>query len=450
MSETITDPMKLIEHNRASLTDRFGIERPRYTPPSPDHYPHLYLWDTLFVAKFLAERDRPWDAASEIEALLDGQHPNGFIPNTQFAPGGRKADPERYSYMHPWKHSDYSQPPIMAESAKSTYESYRRLGNEPAGLDFLTRNYPRLRKAYEYYWQSRQNSADDPLIFNTHPHETGRDSDPTFNFTKLRLARRGVQTPKMIDMINSGLDYTSLLAMNYFFRTKQWDVEKTRKYFAVNDVMFNCLYSVNLLRMSEIATTIGRPEEAAEFTERAELAQKQILEKMWFPHARNSQGAFYALNKGKPVEEISVSNLFPVVLPNLSAPQLSACLNMILTSFNTPYPLPSVATTSPNYDPHYSEKGRIWHGGSWMNTNYLIAKGLALQAERQDLLEGSQDDEEVRLLQALSGQLSSLIIEQSLALVGQGFYEFYDPETGEPCRVKDFSWSTIITLLKSN
>ncbi len=446
MSERlILDPLELILHNRQSLTNRFGIENPPYTPPSPDHYPHLFLWDSMLSATFLAEKDLPDKGAEEVEVLLDGMQSNGFIPNTQFAPGGRKFDPERFTYLHPRRSSDYTQPPIMADAALATYESYLRSGNEQAAQDFLTKNYPKLKQAYKFFSDNRQNGPYDRLIFNTHPHETGRDSDPTFDFFKVRIPRRGEKTPRIIDKVNAGLDYGSVLALNGLFRIKKWDTDKTTKHFKVNDVMFNCLYANNLQKMSELAKIVGEFEDAEEFSYVGEGVKDQILSKMWFPEARGGQGAFYALNNSEPIEEVSVSNLFPLTLTNLKSEQLSSCLRMILTSFNANYPLPSVATNSPNYDPHYSEKGRIWRGGTWINTNYFIAEGLAMQAERQDLL----DNEETKLMQNLSAQLSSLIVGYSHDLISQGFYEFYNPRTGKGQRIKNFSWSVIITLLKS-
>ena len=109
----------------------------------------------------------------------------------------------------------------------------------------LTCNVEIGKKFYDYFLTERRDSPTSQLIRNIHPHETGRDSDPTFDFYKLRLQRSGPDTNKLIDLVNSGLDYSSVMLLNIRFRRRKWNVHETKDIFDVKDVMFNCMAATN-------------------------------------------------------------------------------------------------------------------------------------------------------------------------------------------------------------
>jgi len=438
----IPETVELLLGNRQALVDNFGLREALYTPPSRNHYPHCWLWDGAFADIVLAREGYNREAITSFFSIVQGQRPNGMIPNMVFAPKGRKLDPERYSFMDPLKSSDYSQPPVLALSAKEIFESLDQDDPQQAET-FLRTAYPYLAKFYGYFENNRQNGSDDPLIGVIHPHETGRDSDPTFNFFKHKLPRQGADTPQLIDKINMAADYTSVIALNYRQRLKGWDEQKVRRNFWVNDVMFNCVYADNLYEMANLASRLELKQDSARFAGQASQVEQAILNDMWFPEARGGQGSFYALNQGAPILETSVSNLFPLVLPNLKPEQLDSILSLFEKSFDTPYPIPSVAIDSPNYNPHYRQKGRLWDGGTWINTNwYLVERGKQRQAVRSEL------QAHPRLVQRAM-TAGNKVVDSSHSLVDQGFYEFYNPETGEPYRVEHFAWSALARLLKT-
>jgi hypothetical protein len=441
------EPIEVLLGNRAALGERVGKELREilYTPPSREHYPHLYLWDSCFVAIVYARHGYIREAVTEVFSVVDGMDENGMIPNMIFAEEGRKFDPERPTFMNPAERSDYSQPPVLAQAVSEIYQAMRA-AEDPNAEIFLSEMYPRLKKFYGYFEKFRQNAPDDQLVGVIHPHETGRDSDPTFDFFKMKLfKRRGKDTSKKMDLIRAGLDYASVLALNCQLRAVKWNPEKARELFWVNDIMFNCIYVDNLMQMSELASADGKVEEAAQYQELATTVEGLILDKMWFPEAREGQGAFYALNNGEPLEEVSVSNLFPLLLPNLQPPQLESILNMLDSSFDTDFPIPSVATDSPNYDPNNQMVERLWRGGTWMNTNwYLVEHGLRRQAAREGL---SDYPELIQRCRAFANKVAGTSNQMADKW---GYPEFSHPETGEPQRthrVKFFSWGTTARLM---
>lgn len=388
---------------------------------------------------------------TEVFSILNGMDEEGMIPNMIFAGEGRRWDPERPTFMKPHERSDYSQPPVLAQAVQETYQAMRRAGDSNAET-FLQEIYPRLRKFYGYFQQHRQNSSEDQLIGVIHPHETGRDSDPTFDFFKESKLQnklfpwQGRDTKRGRAVLNAGMDYAKVMGLNYQLKASKWGLAEARQIFWVNDIMFNCIYVDNLLEMAKLAAAVGRNQEADAYRQLASSVESLILEenKMWFPDARDGKGAFYALNKGKPIEEVSVSNLFPLLLPNLRPEQLESILYMLENSFDTDYPIASVPKDSPKYDPDNLMIHRLWRGGTWMNTNwYLVEHGLLRQAARPDLADYPELVQRCR-------DFANKVSIASNKMVDQGYHEYYHPETGQPQRAKSvthFAWSTLARLL---
>jgi hypothetical protein len=429
-------------HNRERLGRKLGIGETSHTPPAENHYEDIYEWDSYLAAIMNARAGGPWvrAAKNELFSVTYGQQENGFIANIQYAENGRKFDLEKIlAFDKSANGSNYTQAPILALSVNETFRALESQSYVEADL-FLNSIYPRVAKLYKYFEDFRSNGPEDKLIGVIHPHETGRDSDPTFDFIKpRRLQRSGVETSQLVNKLNTVIDYASVLS--YGRKIRGASLEEVRDVFWVNDVMMNCMYADNLYQVAELAKKNCNFEDSKHFQELAETVEAQILDKMWFPEARGGQGMFYALNKdGTPIQEISVSNLFPLVLPNLKEEQLEAVLDCMDQSFNVPFPLPSVATDSPNYDPHNSEVDRLWRGPVWMNMNwYLVEQGLKKQMTRPEL--AYRPDLLNRCL-----QWERRIISSSLELLNKnGPREHYDPITaeGQRNRVKNFAWSNL-------
>ena len=86
-----------------------------------------------------------------------------------------------------------------------------------------------------------------------------------------------------------------------------------------------------------------------------------------------------------------------------------------------PWPVTSASKSSPAFDPR-----RYWRGPVWVNVNWFFIQGL----ERYGL---QTEADELRRL--------------TLELVSRsGFVEYYDPRSGGPLGVSDFSWSAALTL----
>jgi hypothetical protein len=355
-----------------------------------------------------------------------------MTPNMLFPPQKFTINPEKLMFTQPYETSDYSQPNEMAFVVRQLYEdSTAQPPIDPAEAIepdiFLKAIYPKLRRSYTYFLDFRKNAADDPLIFIIDPHETGRDSDPTYSrlkpLNRIKPPRVGEKSPWNINQRRRVIDYAGALALNFKASRRGWQPEKIREYFAPNDVMFNCQLARNYREMAAIASYLSYRYDVEHFTKESEDLESAILKKMWFDEARDGKGAFYALHKGLPIEQISVSNLAPLMLVNIDSKQLESVLNLMDESFDVPYPLPSVPKDdTANYDPHYQEKDRHWQGPTWIVANRLMMVGLEIQMGRDDLPE------------ALSQRCDtwfSRLHQTNLALVENGYYEHSNPINGD-------------------
>jgi hypothetical protein len=442
--------------NRLWQGRREGTGESLHTPPAQGHYPDIFYWDQVFADEINAQaainggpNGERWAHAAKngLLSLIDGVQPDGFLPNLRFAEKTHAINPEKIIALG--RHAistNYTQPPVLAMGVHDTYEALR-VYDQAEASEFLQNVYPRVRDHYDYFDRELSNSPTDKLSGVYHPHMTGRDSDPIFDDLKPhRFKRKGEQSSRMLDRLNMGIDYADILMHGIKLRRAGEGVEKWREVYWMNDVMMNCILVDNLHETSELAKKSLQFEDGNRFTAMATDLEQQILDKMWFPEARDGKGGFYNLDKsGEPISEISISNLFPLALPNVREEQLESVLDMIDDLFNEPYPLPTVATDSVNYDPHNREPERLWRGPTWINTNwYILERGIWLQIERDDLHHRGD------LVNRLA-QWAHRIKTQSRKLVDEsGLAEHYDPITGagQRKRVKNFAWSNLAYLMR--
>lgn len=436
-----------LEFNRQALAKKTG-NYPNYTPPSPGHYWNWYLWDEVFHVIIDARHGSEASlrvAQAGLNTTVENQDEDGFIANTQ-----RLGAPKRWLELedHDDPYRQYSQPPVLALGLA---EVYRALKNQ-TGLEdqqpeveshtFAVKIFDRATRSYKHLGTHRRASENDRRMFIIHPHETGRDSDPTYDYLKpFRLPRHGIATPFYVDKANTLLDYGQILWFEKQLKKAKGDIETVRSLFGAHDLMMNCMLVDNLRIMTDLAAELGRDEDQQYFSLYAHDVEQQVLSKMWVPEARAGRGAFYSTDKNDvPIIETTVNNLAPLLLPNLSENQLESLLDVMDESFNVNFPLPSVGTTSRSYDPHYRELERLWRGGTWINLNWYYAeRGLREQAknpafkDRPDLVNRCLywDD---RITKS-SRNLLSL----------SGPREFYDPDrgNGQRWRTKSFGWSNL-------
>lgn len=422
--------LQLLNSNRAALGREF-------TPAAPRHYSHaLHLWDNGYICWVRAEKKDPDGARKELEVLLSTQDPEtGFIPNMTFLGRGRGLDPEKLIVFGlNAKSSDYSQPPNLAMAALATFQSFLQQRRHEEANDFLNRNYSSLVAFYRYFTERQRDIIESPLIYLRDPSESGRDSDRIFDHKKpLRVPYERI--PKAFDPFmrraNGGLDYFSALWIGAKRRLGKSD-------FTVTDVMFNCIYSQNLLDMARIAKIVENQNDAEEFDMRAMSVEEEVIEAMW----DSKDFAFYASDLiSGPIKKISITSLFPLILERPMPEQVDKMIEMLEDPdlFATAFPVPTQPVNSRDYDPAGKEP-RLWRGPVWINTNFHLVKGLEKQAARFENTFADLSQRARKKAEHIATKTKELI-EKS------GYWEFYDPRTGKGLRIKDFAWSTLADTL---
>ncbi|EIP98871.1 neutral trehalase [Opitutaceae bacterium TAV1] len=132
---------------------------------TPDRWPHrdIWLWDSVFHAAGWRHLDARL-AAQMIEAVLDLQSPDGFIPH----------------HATPWKHSRITQPPVLALGVELVWE-------KTGDLEWLDRLFPKIAACLE--WNARNRDTDGDGLLEWHidampdsrSGESGMDNSPRFD-----------------------------------------------------------------------------------------------------------------------------------------------------------------------------------------------------------------------------------------------------------------------------
>jgi hypothetical protein len=443
-----------------------------------NHYiSRLFLWDTELIVEVMAKLGSKkiidWAAYSLVK-LTDGQRPDGFISNMQYLDKRRgfhiwKIEKSTFKDMNG---SDYTQPAFLPTAVKAVVEAYQRVGDQEGLKRFLDTMHPRVKLHIEYFMKHRASSHDNPLAFNIHPHEDGRDSSGAH---KRKLPRLKEVNPlgRVVDYADVALDgIGTFLSKNVRLRLAGWDLDKARKIYGRRDVMFNVVLCKNSYILSDLCGLMAEQDpdnaakheaEAKTFKEYAEQLEQAIYDHTWVPDAvwspetRTHKGAFYSLKgNGEHEKNIDVGDLMTVLLPNLGADQLVSNLNLILTSFNTENGLPSAPKDSNYYDPRRKRPtGCNWSGSTWPHINKMIADGLREQAQRIEtdpkLRDQFPSEMEADQTKYLCNLVADRLVGIAKGLTQDVYAEQYNPVTGEPQRyphVKDFGMAMQADIIK--
>jgi hypothetical protein len=149
-----------------------------------------------------------------------------------------------------------------------------------------------------------------------------------------------------------------------------------------------------------------------------------MVEQLWSA----DRGLFLARDArtGQLLRERTVAGLIPLVLPGLPR-EVAAALVGTATgeAFRLGAPevhgVPSFDLTDARHEPR-----RYWRGPTWLNTTWLVARGL--QVHRHHELARRLDDDLVGLV------------------AKSGFREYFHPLTGRGHGTRSFSWSAALLI----
>jgi len=404
------------------------------TVPSRSLYPHQWSWDSAFIALGLQHISTA-RAATELLSLFSAQWADGRIPHIAFNP----AVPDDAYFPGPsvWRSSAIDghppiatsgiiQPPLHAVAVASIVS---QIGDQ--GLSFAERAYPCLVDQNAYIRNRR--TVDGGLAALVHPWETGLDNSPAWDrpLAAVPADLTLFDTYTRRDVAHAGAgerptdeDYARYIRLMLMYRDHGYgdDWVRAEAEFLVVDPAFNALWAWSELALADIANRLGRDD--SEHVVEAERITAAMVDQLW----SEDRGLFLARDarSGQQLPERTVAGLIPVMLPGLP----SKIVDLLVATatgeaFRVGAPdvhgVPSFDLTDVRHEPR-----RYWRGPSWLNTTWLVARGLQVHGHKE-------------LAQRLDDDLVGLVAKS-------GFREYFHPRTGRGHGTRSFSWSAALLI----
>ncbi len=421
-------------------------DRGRHTVPSPILYPHQWLWDSCFIAIGLANYDIK-RAQIEVLSLLSGQWQNGMLPSIILhnsfmhgTPGYDKHSRIWRSWLNPnapdeLETSGITQPPMLAQAIVKIGQKLSKQKRR----EWYKEVFPGLIKYHQWLYGERDPHSEG-LVLLIHPWECGLDNSPPWmyelndhllpgwirflRFTHLDNVFEWFRSDNILALKNQRLTNVEALALfsvQRRIRRKNYDFNRIidHSLFAIEDLTFNSILIRANSMIEEIAEFIDVkiPDNLKESFNKA----KKALNDLWDEYSQEYFSRDFVSHK--LLKQSSIAAFMPIYSGAISKDRVSRIIEALENEhrFGTPYPVPSVPL-----DSNWFDARRYWQGPTWINTNWLIIDGL----KRYGFSEHAE-----------------ALREASIELVkDNGFYEYFNPNNGDPLGINDFSWTAALTI----
>jgi hypothetical protein len=361
-----------------TVGERDGVEF-AYTRPSPTRYRWQWYWDSCFAAiawrHFDAARSR-----AELQTLLAAARPDGFIGHTIF--WEHPVSGARALYYNVIGHDDEMtatiQPPALAFA-------WRLAVGDPAQEPLIMAHHATV--------VAERDLAGDGLLWILQPDESGLDASPQFDPI---WRHRAQGLPGFVELV-------------WRNRERRFQIEAVRADGdpVVCDVLTNVIHGLSRL-------ALGLPS-----------ITPALVARLY----DEPQGLFLPDAEPAVAERIPVTwaALAPLALPDLPDEIGHRLVSHLLDErrFWTAVAPPAVSLDEPSFSLHEHFLGlrRYWRGPTWVNSAWLIWRGL------------------VRL--GYDTPAASLARGITETVAREGLREFYDPRDGRGMGAEGFAWSAL-------
>ena len=406
------------------------------TRASQHLYPHQWNWDAGFVARGYLHFD-PIQAYREIRLLFKGQWSDGFLPHIVFNerhldhfPGPDYWKAGRSGRVPRGVHtSGISQPPVHASMLVAAMELDP---DKERALSFLKGIYPHIRDLHEFFFEYRD-PADEDLVCLVHPWESGIDNAPIWDEPISGITGSSPWAKEMQALYDalaengkrprrSYIEKYSYLVESLYSRDFDWSAIAASHPFMIQDVLFNTVLCRAEQDLAAIAKTIGK--DPAPHSERAERMVKAINGKLW----DERDGLYYSYDMGmeKWIKRDTIFSYLPLyagICDNLRSKALIDNLrtHCFCIADRNCVGIPTYDMCQVDYQGEF-----YWRGPVWFNMCWYMIHGLRRYGENETA-------------DWLTDSLLQLVMEQ-------GFYEYYEPETGKGLGADRFSWTAALFL----
>ncbi len=411
MSDTALAAREVLRANR----------RNGYTVPSPKLYPYQWNWDSGFIAVGLSTVDGN-AAETELEGLFEGTHEDGLLPHILFRDedaSGYFPGPEEWGVRTAdgLATSAITQPPVAVTAARLVYE---RTHN----AEFLSTVVPAARRHLSWWIDER--SFDGNLVYVRHPWETGMDDSPAWD-DPLAAIDPGTPSYERADLKTESADrerppdwyydrYVHLLRQG---RRHDWEEAELREVcpFLVEDILTNALFVRACEDLAALLEATGRADAAVRWRSQAATSRETARDRLW----DDELGTFVSYDRvaGGPLRVNSVAGLATTFAGIPTDGQFDAIETTLREEFL------AYRRGLPTYVGEAFDPDRYWRGPVWVNTNWLVARGL----------------------ERYGSDAAATVREHTRELVeDRGFSEYFNPETGAGRGSDAFSWTAALYL----
>lgn len=400
-------------------------DRGGYTVPSARLYPFQWNWDSGITALGWMGFDeaRAWQ---ELDSLFLGQWENGLVPHIVFH---RPADtyfpgPEEWGLAQRTPPTtSITQPPLLATMVRLMRDCAK---DKALAEERVAALLPRLIAAHRW-WSRERDPEDTGLVVSYHPWESGMDNSPAWDAplaavppTRRHYQRRDTQH------IDAGqrphkAEYDRYVYLLDLFRELAFDgtalYEKCP--YRVADVGTNSILLRGTLDLAELCSAAGLEDEAGAQHARVEQ-MKQAFARLW-----NDELDQYVSLDTRTGRQLAAPThaTFLAGYARLYDPAASVQQHALLERWLglSRFGLASLRPDAAAFEPQ-----RYWRGPVWPHINWMVAEGCAHYG-RLDLHDRLRADTRV------------LIAEK-------GFYEYFNPLSGEAYGGPAFSWTAAVAL----
>lgn len=319
--------------------------------------------------------------------------------------------------------SGLTQPPMLAIAVERVAHAMA----PSHAKDFVTEMLPVIMKYHDWIYRERDPQRSG-LTVCLHSWESGLDDTPywTAPMSKLPpppLHWRWLREFRAVhpDQRATPADVQHMMAQLYIMKKYHYQSARIIEHSAVviEDLVFNSILAAaneSLERLAELAGQELPAELHARFA-----PTRRALERLW-----DAQSGGYCsrdFRTGQLIHEPTAATFMPLFAGTASPARADHLRHLLVSQsgFHTTWPVPSVPTTSPDFEPQ-----RYWRGPVWINLNWFIIAGL----ERYGFTEEAD-----------------WLRTRTFGLIQQhGIREYYNPLTGDGLGAHDFSWTAALVL----
>lgn len=410
---------------------------------APNLYPHMWSWDTAFVATGLSTVSVP-RAFAELEHLLAAQWASGMIPHIVFSGEASSSAAGYFPGVDRWrtegvsppgvKSSGICQPPVHATLVRRIVERATARGGEDARIaeDFARRTLPQWIRWHE--WMRRARASDGSgLVTIYHGWESGMDNSPRFDgpYSRVhpgdlepfvRTDTRIVEDPSQRPSDDEYARYLWLVQQMADVRFDDARLPGAVD-FQVKDVFMSAAFAAANEDLAVLAERYGQSDQVGRLREWSAEFREGV-------DATVDPATGLARDRdvltGEWISLPTIAGFAPLLCtadPALRAAQLSLIDGPDWTDDpHLAFPLPpSTSTTSLLLRPR-----EYWRGPVWPVMNWYFAEALRRHGD---------------------GGRYARLREASIAQLMEGhFGEYYEPFTGEPLGSHHQSWTAAVAL----